>query len=290
MGRQRKKKSVESMTNEELTRLVVDFVKRLRRIALHPLALQETADDPMPGGFLRQLMEVEMEVTMDGDQPQTLTTVLPDEVQFESLAARARPFTLETERLYWKDLLRALERLLGSAQDRTLEGSLNDLRDEWWEATGRDNRIRTYWVHLPVQDIKLTDVDLAYAWLYQDLAHGDEAPADGVGIHQRFEAAVGVFSHLAVVGIETLHFINELVAIGQLSLPVGTFSSPVTISPDGCTMKVTSLAEVNLDADLNEVMAADGPVPKTARSVTEIAKELRAQGYWRDAQQSADRN
>lgn len=279
-----RKKKIDEMTEEELIRLVVGCVKRLRRIALHPLALQETANDPMPGGLLRHLMQVQMEVTMNGETPETITLDIPDEVQFESLAARARPFTMESDRLFWEDLLRALERLLETSDDRLLKDSLAELHEEWREAAGRNGRMRTFWIHLPESDVRLTDVELAYAWLYQDLAHGDESPAGGVGIHQRFEAAVGVFSHLAVVCIETLHFVNHLVEIGLLALPVGTFSSPVVVTSDGLMMKVTSLSEVDLDVNLEEAMKYDGPMPKTTRPVSEIAKELTQEGYWRDAE------
>lgn len=279
----KKKKTIEEMTDAECIRLVADCVKRLRRIALHPLALKETADDPMPGGFLRHLMQVEMVVDMSGGTPKTLTTDLPDEVQFESLATRTRPITVESDRLYWKNLLDALDRLTASTDDRGLKVSLQELREEWTEAAGRKGRMRSYWVHLPEFDVKLTDVELAYSWLYQDLVHGDESPAGGVGIYQRFEAAVGVFSHLAVVCIESLHLINELVEVGLLPLPVGTFSSPVTVTPDGLIMKVTSLAELDLSVSLEEAMAHDGAVPKTQRSAAEIANDLRREGYWRDA-------
>jgi len=44
---------------------------------------------------------------------------------------------------------------------------------------------------------KQTDVDLAYAWLYQDLAHGDAVTTGHLGIQQQYEAAVGVFPNTA---------------------------------------------------------------------------------------------
>jgi hypothetical protein len=84
----------------------VRFTKPLRRVALHPLALAPDDEDPWsePGGLLRRLMNVSMTVTVVDGQPQSMTTPLPDELQFESLAIRARAFTLERDLLFWKDL------------------------------------------------------------------------------------------------------------------------------------------------------------------------------------------
>ena len=60
------------------------------------------------------------------------------------------------------------------------------LRDEWREATGRDERVRAYFV-VTKDGVKRTDVDLAYACLYQDLAHGDEVSTGKLSIQQRSE-------------------------------------------------------------------------------------------------------
>ena len=67
----------------------------------------------MPGDLLRKFMNVFMTVTVVDDKPKSMTTPLPDEVQFESLATRVRAFTLTTDRLCWPDALSALDRLTG---------------------------------------------------------------------------------------------------------------------------------------------------------------------------------
>ncbi|MCW2651741.1 MAG: hypothetical protein QOE41_2318 [Mycobacterium sp.] len=46
-------------------------------------------------------MQVEMQLSVNKDGKGTLRTPLPDEVQFESLATRVRPFTLNNDRLFW---------------------------------------------------------------------------------------------------------------------------------------------------------------------------------------------
>ena len=268
-------------------RLIVDFVRRLRRVALHPLALE--ADDieatPLPGDLLRKLMHVYMTVTLVHDEPQSMTTPLPDEVQFESLATRVRAFTLQKDRLYWPKALAALDRLTG-LDDVAVKISSKHLRDEWHQATDRKDRVRAYFF-LVEDEKRQTDVDLAYAWLYQDLAHGDEVSTGHLGVQHRFEAAVGVFAHLAVVAIETLHYINGLCELGIIKLPVGTFSDRVTAFQTGITMKVSSVYEVALDEDLNE-LTARGPLPDSARPIIDVVKELREQGYGDDARNSPD--
>jgi hypothetical protein len=161
---------------------------------------------------------------------------LPDEVQFESLATRVRTFTLERDRLNWAKVLDVLDRLTG-LEDRALRVSSEQLRQQWTEATERRTpRQRAYRLGYQIgadgdgEQAHLTDINMAYAWLYQDVAHGDEVSTGYFGVKERYRAAVGVFSHMAVVAIETLHYVNALVALGVLDLPVGTFSDPVVVT------------------------------------------------------------
>jgi hypothetical protein len=67
-----KKKPVAELIDEEVVQLVVDVVRRLRRVTLHPLALAPDDEDPWsePGGLLRKLMNVYMTVTVVDGQPQ----------------------------------------------------------------------------------------------------------------------------------------------------------------------------------------------------------------------------
>jgi hypothetical protein len=213
----------------------------------------------------------------------------PQEDQFESLAIRARAFTLKTDRLYWKDALAALDRLTGNS-DMLLDSSMTELWAEWHEATGRDNRVRAYFVVIEDKQKnkkKQTDVDLAYAWLYQDSAHGDPLTTGGLGIQHRSKAAVGVFSHLAVVALETLHYINALCELGIIELPVGAFSNRVIACGTDDGMKVTGVYEVDLDEDLDEITPS-GPLPASARPIDEVVRELREQGYVTDARTPTD--
>jgi hypothetical protein len=93
-------------TRDADVRLVADFVRRLRRVALHPLALEgpggdDDDDTPLPGPYLCKLMTFGGTAEVGPDRLATIRSPLPDEVQFESLATRVRTFTLERDRLNW---------------------------------------------------------------------------------------------------------------------------------------------------------------------------------------------
>lgn len=262
--------------------LIADFVRRLRRVALHPLALATEVDGPtpMPGDYLRKLMQVEVKAEIRSDGTATFRSPLPDEVQFESLATRVRPFTLTKERLYWVTALDALDRLVG-VSDLALRLSSHSLREEWAFATDRTSRTRAYWSSYVVgdggdgQQGQFSDIDLAYAWLYQDVAHGDKVTTGVFEVLERYHAAVGVFSHLAVVAIETLHYINSLVELDVITLPVGTFSDPVIVT-DNEYVTHGRAYESEVGADLGDVPIG-GPLPSHFRPLFDSIHELHQQ-------------
>lgn len=266
---------------EKDTSVVADFVRRLRRVALHPLALDDQAgeEQPMPGDLLRKLMRVPVEAEVRSDGTATLRTRLPDEVQFESLATRVRAFTLASDRLYWVKALDALDRLT-NMEDKS-RASSRDLREEWTEATDRTSRTRAFWSSYVAGENgeggkgRFTDIDLAYAWLYQDVAHGDEVSTGYFDVTERYRAAVGVFSHMAVVAIETLHYINALVELDEIALPVGTFSDPVAVRVTEFVVE-GALYEGEVGADIGDVAIA-GPVPPHFRPAYNLIHELRQQ-------------
>lgn len=278
------------MTDDEQrardTARVADFVRRLRRVALHPLALDDTGDEqpPLPGGLLRKLMHVKVNAELRSDGTATLRSSLPDEVQFESLATRVRAFMLPQDRLYWPKALNALDRLTG-LEDMALRLSSRDLRQEWAEATDRTHsRTRAYWSSYADAAVvagndgeqgQFSDIDLAYAWLYQDVAHGDEVSTGYFDVLERYNAAVGVFAHVAVVAIETLHYINELAELGVVALPVGTFSDPVIVTATEY-VREGQMVFSEVGADLGEVMSG-GPLPEHFRPAFDLIRELRQQ-------------
>jgi hypothetical protein len=82
------------------------------------------------------------------------------------------------------------------------------LREAWLKATERGtSQEHAYRLGYQVgadgggQQGHFTDIDVAYAWLYQDVARGDAVSTGYSDITERYKAAVGVFSHMAVVAL-----------------------------------------------------------------------------------------
>lgn len=110
---------------------------------------------------------------------------------------------------------------------------------------------------------------------HQDAAHGDEGSTGYFDVKERYHAAIGVFSHIAVVAIETLHYINHLVELGVIELPVGTFSDPVIVS-DIEYVREGQAYESEVGADLGDVTSG-GPLPDHFRPLFDAIHELRQQ-------------
>jgi hypothetical protein len=172
-----------AMTTEDDTSLIVDFVRRLRRVALHPLSLDESGledEMPLPGNYLLKLTRAGGTATISANHHATIRSPLPDEVQFESLATRVRAFTLTNDRLFWSKVFDALDRLTRPEDEQVCRWS-EQFRQAWAKSTERNvPRERAYRLGYRVGDNDgaeerhFTDIDAAYAWLYQDVAHGDE--------------------------------------------------------------------------------------------------------------------
>lgn len=205
------------MSTEHDTKVVSAFVRRLQRVAMHSLIRDDRGD------FLNDLALVTFNATPNGDGTMTIRQRLPDEERFESLAVRLRPFTLEKDPLHYVKAFDALDRLIDSV-DPTCQEVTDAMREEWRKATDRTSRTRAYTVITTAETHN--DVDLAYAWLYGDLVHGDHGK-NLVSPTQRFQAAVGVFSAIAIVALATRNLIRQLVDLGAVTLPEGTFTDPV---------------------------------------------------------------
>jgi hypothetical protein len=207
----------------------------------------------------------------------TVRSPLPNEVQFESLATRVRPFTLSSDRLYWVKALDALDRLT-DLSDMALRLTSRDLRDEWMQATDRTTRARAFHSGYEIADGSgvrghFTDIDLAYAWLYQDVAHVDAVSTGPLDVTDRYHAAVSVFANTAVVAIETLHYINELVELGVVALPVGTFSDPVVVTASERVVSGLSLIETEPGNDLTDP-AIEASVPGNLRPAMGLIRHM----------------
>jgi hypothetical protein len=207
------------------------FVRRLRRIEAHPLIAADGGD------LVRELSATKFKPYVDMEAKDVVLRFdLPDEVQFESLAARLRPMTLASDTLGHAKVMDALDALTDTT-DKAIAASNAQLRQQWSDATERDRtrgaKTRAY--RVGVQDIETgetasaTDLDLAYAWLYEDSVHGDLPSYDEFDARDRYSAAIHVFAHIAVVALETLAYIRFLVENGHLSLPAEAFEVDVVV-------------------------------------------------------------
>ena len=89
-------------TGDVDVQLLADFVRRLRRVALHPLALDDQGGDDfpcLPDAYPRMLTTAGGTLLVRPDRSATMRSPLPDEVLFESLATCVRTFTLKSDRL-----------------------------------------------------------------------------------------------------------------------------------------------------------------------------------------------
>ena len=220
------------MSIDDTTRLSA-FVRRLRRIEAHPLI---SADG---GKMIRTLRRTQFKLTVFPQTQEALLKVeLPDEVQFESLAARLRPMTVGSDTLNRSKVMASLDALTASATDPQVSAINARVRQAWVEATKRDrnrgNTTRAYMMAVGNIDGEVdghaTDLDLAYAWLYEDSVHGDLPSYDEFTARDRYQAATYVFAGIACVALDTLQYLRSLIDDGVLVLPAEALETPVVVT------------------------------------------------------------
>lgn len=107
-----------------------------------------------------------------------MTRRLPkDEEVFESLASRVRPLTVKSEPVYYVKVFDALSELLGEV-DGGLRSRIEALRAAWDDAEIQGTQIQAYALQSARLDgssatPRVSDTQLAAAWLYADLVHAD---------------------------------------------------------------------------------------------------------------------
>ncbi|GAA3753014.1 hypothetical protein GCM10022225_42160 [Plantactinospora mayteni] len=162
---------------------------------------------------------------------------LPDEEAFDSLAARCRPFLLNRDPVYHGKVMNALGFFLQSAPD-DLQQQHQTLRAGWrlldladLGTLGYESRASS--VTGPLGEL-VTDKKLAYAWLYGDLVHADEATEDRVHGHDidaRFQAGVLLITNVAVKAIMTLSFLKQVRSEGFVGLEEEVLTERVVARP-----------------------------------------------------------
>lgn len=167
-----------------------------------------------------------------------MTRRLPkDEEVFESLASRVRPLTVKSEPVYYVKVFDALSELLGEV-DGGLRSRIEALRAAWDDAEIQGTQIQAYALQSARLDgssatPRVSDTQLAAAWLYADLVHADAQGAKkealAFSMSERYAAAVRVFSHMAALTVTTLDLIASLRADGLLTVDPEAWDDKVVV-------------------------------------------------------------
>ena len=257
------------MTDREADlRTVGHFVRRLRRVAQHPLAANN-ADD------LVVLGSVQITIGRTKDGKMVMRSPLPDEVAFESLATRLRPFLVPTDDLHFEKAFQALDRLVTPEREQYL-ALRQQVCQQWRDAVERSDRTRAYKVI--TQEAEFSDVVLAYSWLYGDSIHGDHAKVETLDIIDRFRAAVGFFSGVAVIAVATLNMIRQLVELGVVELPEQPFTDDVVVTQSEIRVELVDAYQADVGVDTSDLVNSllqqeAGSVPPTSGSDGDTAGE-----------------
>lgn len=207
------------------------FVLRARRVEAHSLAADKDA--------LRALAHGTTTVQTTPSTGQSyVVEKLPPEEQVESAAARVRPILLRSEPIHHAKVTKHLGYLLRSAQDERVRPALEGLKASW-------NRIRpdgkeqllAYSMQVSKLDGSVTmdatsDIAMAYAWIYGDVIHADDAriaAVESAGLRRRYSAAVLIVSHTMLLTIATLNFIRTVVDDGLIELPRAVLDQRVVV-------------------------------------------------------------
>lgn len=202
------------------------FVLRARRVMAHSLVqehmdlLQEVAH----GTFkIKTIKDAET-----GEYEQRLLMELPPEEAFESFAARLRPFTIRDERVYWENVLDAIQ---GLTSQEVLDDviDIEQLREAWAGVTQGRKTAQAYSVI--TENGQLTDKELANDWLNSDALHAQaisSAVGNDLDLDHRYQAAAGVYARLGAAVNATYNVIAYLVREGLLDLDEAVFTERVT--------------------------------------------------------------
>lgn len=261
------------MANREAdVRTLSHFVRRRRRVALHPLAANN-AD------LLDELAQVRMTFGRRADGTLFMRSPLPDEVAFESLATRLRPFLVSSDDLYFEKAFGALERLVVAEKDK-FQHVRQVMLAEWRKAVERSGTTRAY--RVITEDAEFPDVVLAYSWLYGDSIHGDHQKVETLDITERYRAAVGLFSGIGAVAVATSNMLRQFVELGVVELPEEAFTDAVVVTRTELRIEVADAYHTDVGADMTETIEnllrrTGDPLPPNVRPVQELMDELRAQ-------------
>ena len=196
---------------------------------------------------------------VEGKQP-ILRHDLPDEEALDSLAARCRPFILQTDTVYYGKALKALGYFLRN-DDEAFAGNIKALRADWQRLDPSSTDplgylSRTGKIGDPLGEA-VSARSLAYAWLYGDLVHADSIP-DRVGEHginYRYQAGALLITNIAVMAISTLNLVRAAHSVDLVPIPDEAFTESV-LARGSTELSLAHFVMAPVDTPMAEMEAA----------------------------------
>lgn len=221
-----------AISSDELTarhRAVLGaFVLRARRIEAHSLAADKKA--------LLQLASGRMTVQFRQDEQKAyMTRVLPPEEQLESAAARVRPLVLEKEQTHYAKVLAALGYFARGNDEfteilRRIRGGWDKTRPDSKSHLGSYTQIQNA---EGVESPMLSDIELAYAYIYGDVVHHDGdrlLRTQMFGVENRYQAAAPIVARLMLLTITLLNLTKKIRDAGLFELHADLFTEEVVVT------------------------------------------------------------
>lgn len=225
------------------------FVVRARRIEAHSLARDAAA--------LADHAEERVVVRLFTDGTTRLVHRLPpDEEVFESLAARVRPLLLGKESIYHAAVTKALKRLLDLSSDANAEqyrAELDDLRSAWKTTASGETYSLVQWTRSddPLNLTPVSNVLMANAWMYIDLAHvdpdQDNRAALSYPMRTRYVAAVRYYCQVAQLAVRTLRYVEKLRDAGLVVLDKSVWERDVVVGSEVVEEAVLYVAPIGTE-------------------------------------------
>ena len=211
------------------------FALRARRISAHSLASERER--------LAEMADFQLSGLLSSDGQLEIRRELPGEEVFESLAARLRPVLLPSESVHHGKVLTALVAILEQSNEdaddlEDVRSEVRRLRDAWSRHDADKPVLHRYAIQQAKADgseatPRVSDGQMALAWLYGDLVHvdikGEKRDGALVPIKERYAAAVSYFAEVAMLCAQTFDVIVDLTDRGLLQLGGDVMDVPVVV-------------------------------------------------------------
>lgn len=255
------KRHQKELTATDAKRIIELFIVRARRVKSHSL-VKSSAVNRFANPSIKLVFSEDGSVLKQDIVPE-------DEEVFESLAARLRPFTLNSEPIYFPRVIESVLLLAGeNASELNRERALN--LSSWFDRRILDKTSRVFAVQIldkdekPVTDF-MSDAFIGDAWLYADLVHAnpkkEKATALQLSYEERYVAATGLYSDLALHVIDLLTLVKDMVSSEEISgiNPDSWEIQVVASNEQSSYTKKVELTDVYI-APVGTVPPAEGPI------------------------------